>query len=1257
MSVCAKEIEGFADLYKCHEYIDTLLGKESPSKQEKSVNEQDSLKLTSEVERTLENFKRLTDIYLQQPELIEPHIGSLVQKITSGLIKLDIGSIRYHALFKLLYQIIKISGFKDVAKRFPHEVDKLPLLLDLLSAEKLDDKTNWETRFVLTVWLSIVVLAPFDLRKFDQSNEDGSQNTSERIYSLLKRNFALHDSCQQVTAFCLAKFFSRTDILTSGHYLNTFIKEALEEIANTKLGLASSTDDIKLIGYLRTLAYIYKFLPRYDVKHHSVSILECITNLDFDQIDRVLVNHLMIKVIQRAALSLMPARQASWRYKRAARVLGTLKEFSEGKATEGNLEITGGPKPFSAQIVDAPGDLMENADQQEEQDNIELLENVLSIFMMAAQNSQTRVRWSAAKGIARSASRLSKERATDVIDMVAEDFFKPQSSSSECAWHGGCLILAEMSRYGLILEDKLKRIISIVSEAIVYDKIKGSMATGAHIREAACYICWAMSRTYEDHILKPYIPTLTLNLLCNMLFDRELQCRRAASAAFQELIGRQGAFNENEIALLTDLDYHNVGQRQFAYLHLAPMVASRDSNYARVFSKHLITLKIGHWDAEIRSMACQALGALMLNCPQDFVESVVLPELTSMSKQSSDTNLKHGSMLALANVIASLVPLDYKFEDTFVELIGNLAETCVPLLKSKQHALKFTQAIGQLITSAERAKFKYEHDSKVILQWDSITLSALDSDNAEVRRIGADAFLSLYGFYYRLIKSSQDRLLTHANKTLSSANESSRCGALLALSRLSRVPSVLLTDGDSNSDSQAGGIRRDADMVDIVIISLTCYISKDTLEKLPNGDLIFAQAKAQACDSLVEFIRHLDDISLLTSSQLIQAAYDALLIKSEDSTFDRRGDIGVVVRQAAIRALKDLTLLLLSRNCKSIFSQERVTKTIGKILQQSIAYHDTAREVAGNSLYQLISSDDMPKGAIIDKQSILKLFSTYEVDDSFDWRNQSTPLLVRLLPRTPYSEDLWRGLLSGVGQLSAIGSKQFKVALADYLRNLDTDSTNLIQSFSPCDHHYQKTHTERELVFLSLMSLMDSIQPTDRNLMAALSLFDFLLSEGLLDEEICAERLCDFCCSLCDSGDLKRLLAVSRILATMLQFTEGVQLRALEYSLRLLTNRFAKVRVFSAEQLYLSLLTYQSDLENCLLKGPLEHTLSAHSSQSSSPADDSRQAMSGQEQTQEDQLDLNEAMELLSATRWDEPLDKIRPVQEQVCSLLLVKLN
>lgn len=72
------------------------------------------------------------------------------------------------------------------------------------------------------------------------------------------------------------------------------------------------------------------------------------------------------------------------------------------------------------------------------------------------------------------------------------------------------------------------------------------------------------------------------------LFDREVNCRRAASAAFQENVGRQGVENfPLGIEVTAIADYFSLGIRSAAYVDIAPAVAKLSDNFAKIIVDHL----------------------------------------------------------------------------------------------------------------------------------------------------------------------------------------------------------------------------------------------------------------------------------------------------------------------------------------------------------------------------------------------------------------------------------------------------------------------------------------------------------------------------------------------------------------------------------------------------------------------------------------------------------------------------------------------
>ena len=94
-------------------------------------------------------------------------------------------------------------------------------------------------------------------------------------------------------------------------------------------------------------------------------------------------------------------------------------------------------------------------------------------------------------------------------------------------------------------------------------------------------------------------------LLTAAVFDREVNCRRAASAAFQECVGRLGADAfPNGIEIVTIADYFSIGARPHAFCVVARQVAAFPQ-YRPALLHHLLHVKLRHWEKSLRELAAE----------------------------------------------------------------------------------------------------------------------------------------------------------------------------------------------------------------------------------------------------------------------------------------------------------------------------------------------------------------------------------------------------------------------------------------------------------------------------------------------------------------------------------------------------------------------------------------------------------------------------------------------------------------------------
>ncbi|XP_076608803.1 tubulin-specific chaperone D [Chaetodon auriga] len=1129
-------------------------------------------KLSSE--STTERFLVIMNRYQEQPHLLDPHLEWMLNMILEFVRSEKSPSSLVHLSFKFLYIICKVRGYKIFMQLFPHEVTDVQPVLDLLSRQDPKDSETWETRYMLLLWLSMTCLIPFDLYRLDGhlESDDGKarEPTMDRILAIAKSYLLVSDSPRDAASVLVSKFMTRPDVKQK--CLGDFLDWSLTTVSQTND--QSMRDIMVLDGALQSLAKLFKHGKRDDLLQYAPTILQSLEQKHLSESSQAMLRRLGVKLIQRLGLTFLKPRVAAWRYQRGSRSLAANLSMSQ-----------------SATVAVTPE--VETQEQEEDYDIPEEVETVVEHLLVGLKDKETIVRWSAAKGIGRVTGRLPKELADEVVGSVLDCFSFQETDN---AWHGGCLALAELGRRGLLLPSRLTDVVPLIIKSLTYEEKRGACSVGSNVRDAACYVCWSFARAYEPKELEPFVTQIASALLITAVFDRNVNCRRAASAAFQENVGRQGTFPHG-IDILTAADYYAVGNLNNCYLNISVYIASFPE-YTKAMIDHLIAMKINHWDGVIRELSTKALHNLTPQAP-DYMAATVLPQLLPRAV-GIDLHGRHGAILACAEITHALFKLGLQTNRTVVDIISS---ECVDALKSIHQTLHdrkqyrgfggelMRPAMCGLIEKLSLSKMPFKNDPVITgWQWlidDTIkTLHLVSSGVKDSIMVAVVSALSaLCEEYYQAEPGQadsqmQDILVSQYIDGLTSPQMVARCGSALALGCL---PRFMI---HSKLKQILEGLQQ--------ICTVT---QKEGSFTEARRDAV--RAIAQVCVKAGVCANGSPDSSLC--SENVADVYGALLDSMSDYTTDSRGDVGAWVREAAMTSLMEVTLLVAS-SAAEILSPDLVKCTMCCLAQQAAEKIDRYRAHAGNIFLRLLHSTEPAVPHIPHREELLNIFPI-ETTTSLNWNapSQAFQYITQLLGLPQYQCHTLLGLTVSVGGITESTVHFSSQSLFDYLRGIQDNSAALTQ-FGNTLLIIFRDNLRNDRVSVPFLKML--------NQMLANSCFEIFTTEE--NHHFCVELL-TLCKEFRKAKDISKLRACIDVFCGLIQFQGEVRKKVLSQLLMLLCHSFPVIRKTTASQMYEMLLTYDDVIDPEV---------------------------------------LDDVMTLLSDTNWESNLATVRTHRDQLCDLL-----
>lgn len=416
------------------------------------------------------------------------------------------------------------------------------------------------------------------------------------------------------------------------------------------------------------------------------------------------------------------------------------------------------------------------------------------------------------------------------------------------------------------------------------------------------------------------------------LLDRDVSIRRAASAAFQENVGRLGIFPKG-IDVVGKTDFFAVGVRRKAYLECLPAVAVH-IEYRMFILEHLLNTTVCHWDSALRVLGSQATAKVVALDVTDLAPHVarVMDEKSSTSR---DTLVLHGALLTMAEV--------GRVCDRVGSTVATLTRSSIfaSLDKVPRHVLK-SSSTGQVLEAAckliassasvRSLESVSKHDAQMAT-WEQFIDAALGRKEESIHEAAAEALRVVSS-----LANCDDRVQDNIHRWNTFSRDKQQ-GLALAMGSI----------GHTSPDAFVAKVS--------FLISLISSNSSRYSDRI--------EIRRNAIISLVSSIRAVSarDLPSHLPSDLSRQVFVACSNSLKDYTTDQRGDVGSWVRLATIKGIRDLIVHFRESAFPEAAIRQKWLPTqlfhdiLGGLAKQMVERMDHVRAEAGVHLLQLYAGD------------------------------------------------------------------------------------------------------------------------------------------------------------------------------------------------------------------------------------------------------------------------------------------------------------
>jgi hypothetical protein len=611
------------------------------------------------------------------------------------------------AVCKLLYILCKVRGLKVIIRFLNNEPKYIePMLACFVRWKSAKDASGtrtmiWEERYIMLIWLSHLMLTPFDLtsvssmlliehESFTGRLRNSLPNIAVSLLSLAWDALGEPSKEREAAGMLIVRLSLRPDMQRQG-LLDGIVDHTMSELGQVTKN--SSVSVYKTLGLLAILAGFMISGSDDDVSPLVGKVFQfCFNTATNDSGQNLIIRNsaparkLLIKTMRASLLHALSLNEKQAEY-------------------------------FTNETVDP------------------MIEETISCLLESLADKDTPVRLAASKALSIVTLKLEATMAGEVVQAVIGSFNEnllyekpgsmeliaitdvdPQRAKTlrphfgavdPLRWHGLMLSLGHLLFRRSPPPQQLSSIIRCLLSGLTFEQ-RSNVGTslGVGVRDAACFGVWAMSRKYTTAELNAVdvgdlqqpsidgistdVPNNAVQLLATQLvvsacLDPSGNIRRGSSAALQEMIGRHPDTVEEGIALVQIVDYNAVARRSRAMTEVATKAAALAGNYYLALLSALFDWRGSRAaDADSRRAAADAVGQLSQSKSYHILSIIcanTVDQLKKLKPANTGTNAeaRHGLLLTLAAVIENGKGLDQMQDillslwNDFDNLVGDLA--------------------------------------------------------------------------------------------------------------------------------------------------------------------------------------------------------------------------------------------------------------------------------------------------------------------------------------------------------------------------------------------------------------------------------------------------------------------------------------------------------------------------------------------------------------------------------------------------------